>query len=441
TWNGTGFEYITDVLGVAPLGATNGDGQYFPTDHDEYVFIAGNQLKAVNGKYEIRLTEELSEAAFIDQIHLLAIDHPAGIDIFSNDKWTGEPPFPEYRLWGTKDRIYPKSARDDLGNVVTAKLSAKDHTYPDAFPRTIVGVAQKHTLEIDFGKSAARDGKAVMVMNGWVDWADGSTFLAIAQEKRGGLVPPQLQMRDSKGEWKTVIENMGMPAGKPKTIAVDLSGKWLSDSREVRIVTNLCVYWDEIFLSEKTTAPEVQQTELMAADAAVRFRGFSGNKVHPERKQPEQFFYADSSPVSLWNPTPGLYTRYGDVQELLTDVDDRFVIMGSGDEIQLHFDAARLPVLPVGWKRDFLLKVDGWAKDRDANTAHSQSVEPLPFHSMTQYPYGASEHFPDDEAHVFWRQKYNTRPALRLIRPLVGDRTTPPRMKLMGMGMGMGDDD
>lgn len=439
TWNGSGFEYITDVLGVAPLGASNGEGKYFPVDHDEYVFIAGNQIKAVDGKYEVRLTEELSEAAFIDQIRLLAVDHPAGTDVFHNDKWTGEPPFPEFRLWGSTARVYPSAAHDDMGHDVRAKLLATDNAYPDAFPRSIVGVAKMHNLDLDFGRNAAPAGKAVMIMRGWVDWADGSTFLAMSQEKRGGLVPPCLQVRDKNGEWKTVIENMGMPAGKPKTIAVDLTGKWLSASREIRIVTNLCVYWDEIFLSEDTSAPEVHQADLAASDAEVRFRGFSANKVHPERKQPEQFFYADSSPVSLWNPTPGLYTRYGDVQKLLTTVDDEFVIMGSGDEIRLHFDAAQLPALPQGWKRDFLLKVDGWAKDRDANTAYSQSVEPLPFHGMSQYPYGPNEHFPSDEEHAMWRQKFNTRPALRLIRPLVGDRSAPPRPKLMGMGMG--DDD
>jgi hypothetical protein len=30
---------------------------------------------------------------------------------------------------------------------------------------------------------------------------------------------------------------------------------------------------------------------------------------------------------------------------------------------------------------------DGWAKDADAHTAFGQSVEPLPFHAMSQYPY------------------------------------------------------
>ena len=94
------------------------------------------------------------------------------------------------------------------------------------------------------------------------------------------------------------------------------------------------------------------------------------------------------------------------------------VIMGSGDELELQFEARRLPALPEGWTRDFLLMVDGWAKDADANTAFSKSVEPLPFHGMSAYPYRTREKYPDDAGHRRYREQYNTRPALRLLRPL-----------------------
>jgi hypothetical protein len=120
----------------------------------------------------------------------------------------------------------------------------------------------------------------------------------------------------------------------------------------------------------------------------------------------------------MWNPTPGLYTRYGDVRPLAVDIDDKFIVMGSGDEIRLRFDAASLGPPKHGWTRDFLLLVDGWAKDRDANTAHSQSTDPLPFHKMSRFPYPASEAYPDDSDHRAYRANFNTRPALRFIRPL-----------------------
>jgi len=416
TWNGKRFQFITDVLGVAPLGASSGDGQYFPVDHNEYVQIPGEALAERDGKYEIRITEELREVSYLDRVQLIALDHPAATEIFTNEKFKS-PPFPEFRLYGASRRVYPVAARDSEGRDVLARLVKRDQTYPDGFRRDYNGVAELHHLDLDFG-SAARGGRAVLILNGWVDWADGSTFLRAAQESKAGLILPYLQVRNARGEWQTVIEDMGIPAGKPKTIAVDLTGKWLSASREVRIVTNLCVYWDEIFLSENSAAPEARLTPVEAELADLHFRGFSKPRIDPARKQPEAFDYQTWMPVSMWNPTPGLYTRYGDVRPLVTAVDDKLVVMGSGDEMRLLFPATGLPALKAGWKRDFLLLVDGWAKDGDYNTAFSQSVEPLPFHAMSAYPCPASQHFPDDADHRAYRDLYNTRPALRLVRPL-----------------------
>ena len=77
-----------------------------------------------------------------------------------------------------------------------------------------------------------------------------------------------------------------------------------------------------------------------------------------------------------------------------------------------------LPPLPDGWRRDYLLFLDGWAKDRDPNTIEALEVEPLPFHGMSGYPYRADEHFPDGEAHRAWLAEWQTRPAFRHVVPL-----------------------
>jgi tetratricopeptide (TPR) repeat protein len=415
-WNGKRFEFITDVLGVAPLGASSGDGQYFPVADQEYVQIPGESLVERAGAYEIRITEELREISYLDRVQLIALDHPARTEIFTNEKFKS-PPFPDFRLYGVTRRIYPTRARDSAGHDVLARLLRRDRTYPDSFRRDYSGVAELHHLDLDFN-DAERDGRAILILNGWVDWADGSTFVRASQESKGGPIFPYLQMKNAQDEWQTVIEDMGIPAGKPKTIAVDLTGKWLTSSREVRIVTNLCVYWDEIFLAGSATAPDVRLTPVDAASADLQFRGFSKPTIDPARQQPEAFDYQSWMPIAMWNPTPGMYTRYGDVRLLLQAADDRLVIMGAGDELRLLFPAHDLPALKPGWKRDFLLRVDGWAKDGDYNTAFSQTVEPLPFHAMTSYPYPASQKFPDDEAHREYLERYNTRPALQLIRTL-----------------------
>jgi len=381
TWNGGRFQFITDVLGVAPLGASSGDGSYFPVDHDEYVSIPGAALQPRDGKYEIRVTEELHEVTYLDQVKLIALDHPAKSEIVTNEKFKS-PPFPEFRLFGVERKVLPIRRNEPK------------------FRHDAAGVAEMHTLDLDFG-NAAPDNRAVLVLHGWVDWADGSTFLAASQSHRD-LRFPYVQVKDTTGAWRTVVEDMGIPSGKPKMIAVDLASKFLSASREVRIVTNLCVYWDDIFLIESDRAPEVRMATAPLAGADLHFRGFS------KAIGKESFDYDSVSTTSMWNPTKGNYTRYGDVESLLAEVDDRLVVMGSGDEVRLQYAADRLPPLPAGWTRDFLLLVDGWAKDADPNTAFSQTVLPLPFHKMVRY----GDAFPLDLSQSL------TRPALRLIRPL-----------------------
>lgn len=414
-WNGREFQFITDVLGVAPLGARDGDGSFFPVDHQEYVQIPAAALHPKDGRFEIHVTEELSEVSYLDQIRLFAVDHPSSVEIFTSEKFKS-PPYPDFRLFGVSRRIYPRSARDGAGANVLPLLMAQDRRYPENFRRSETGVADLHTLDLDFS-GAAPSGKAILLLNGWVDWPDGSTFRRASQELKSGLVMPYLQVQDAAGVWKTVNPDMGMPAGKPKTIAVPVA--FLSSSRKIRIVTNLCVYWDEIFLNENTGDSGLSPVVIPLESADLHFRGFSASRIDPLRRQPDTFFYGSVSPASFWNPTPGLYTRYGAVEPLLRDVDDKLVIMGSGDEVKLAFRASSLPALPPGWTRDFLLKVDGWAKDRDPNTAFSASVEPLPFHNMSRYPYPAPEHYPRDAAHDDYQRAWNTRPA-RVIIPTLG---------------------
>ena len=415
TWNGEKFEYISEVLGVAPLGASLGNGKFFSVDHDEYVWIRGDQLRERDGFYEVRITEELREVAYIDEVRLIAIDHPEQIEVYTNEKFKA-PPFPEFRLFGvsSEQEVRPSSARDGPGRNLLDRLARRDSEYVDGFERTFQNRAELHTLTLDFPGLRNRD-DALLFLTGWVDWADASTIVGAAQNR--AIQPPYLQVKNEIGEWETIVADLGLPGGWPRTMVVDLTGKFLSESREVRIVTNMCVYWDEIFAAAGVEEPASTLTDIHSSNAELRFRGFSQHSAHPKRTQPEGFDYAHVRPTSMWNPTPGLYTAYGPAEGLIARIDDRFVILGAGDELSLRFPVPANPPKP-GWRRDFLLFVDGWAKEHESNTAFGDSVEPLPFHSMTRYPYGDEERFPSGPLHRGYLEKYVTRPALKLIRPL-----------------------
>ena len=222
------------------------------------------------------------------------------------------------------------------------------------------------------------------------------------------MMLPALQVKDSRGQWHTVIEDIGIPVGRPQTVTVDLTGKFLSSSREVRLVTNMRIYWDQILVDTSTGNAELKMTRLDPSAAELRWRGFSA-EVTPDGKEPLGYDYQKVSYTSPWKVMTGRYTREGDVRSLLNVSDDMFVIAKPGDQISLSFDARRLSVLPRGWTRTFVLYSDGFSKEMDINSASPDQVEPLPFHGMSSYPYSSPEAYPLTAERKNYLETYNTR--------------------------------
>jgi hypothetical protein len=127
------------------------------------------------------------------------------------------------------------------------------------------------------------------------------------------------------------------------------------------------------------------------------------------RHGPHWFDYDSVTRESPWRTIEGAFTRVGDVLPLLRETDDMYVIMAPGDETTVEFDATSAGTVPHGWTRDFLLYTDGWIKDADLNTAFGNTVGPLPFHAITQYPYAPGDSYPADSAHQNYLRTYNTR--------------------------------
>ena len=136
TWNGQEFEFITDMLGAAALGLRVGEDEYFAADHDEYIQIPSGSLARIGQHYEIRITEELREVAYLDQLRLIAVDHPLEVDFFTNDKLKATP-LPEWHLFGVKERLYPLWAQDQRGRDVLSRIVKLDRSYPDDIDRFI----------------------------------------------------------------------------------------------------------------------------------------------------------------------------------------------------------------------------------------------------------------------------------------------------------------
>ncbi len=404
TWNGTGFEFVTDFMGGGEMGGWAGPALWNQPDPDEYVRIRGDQLRPRDGRYDLRITNELEEALFVDRLQLVAVDHPAGEDVFPNEGLK-QPPIPTFKLTSTRQARPPARAFDEHGHDVRSHIASLDRRYPDDFRLLpIRGYAAPHELILDLGSGSDR---AVLLMTGWTDYAFSSDNVA-ASQSRMGMSPPSLQVKDAAGAWRTVIDEIGFPVGRPQTLVVNLAGKFLSSSREVRILTNMRIYWDQVLVgtSEGTVRPRMTRLDPAAAD--LRWRGVSAETA-PDGREPFGYDYDRVSTAVPWKVMVGRYTREGDVTPLLQATDDMFVISRPGDEIALSFDARSVPALPAGWTRTFLLYAYGYSKEMNPRSASPDTVAPLPFRAMTRYPYPADEHYPRTRLHREYLERYNTR--------------------------------
>lgn len=403
TWTGSRYEFLTDLLWAAPIGLQFAEGVVAPWREWEYLKIPGERLLAQAGAYRLQITEELWEAAYFDQVRLFAIDHPADVEIFTNEK-VGPAALAEHQIHTVRERRLPVAARNQQGRDVLPELSREDGNLLKAFDHKLrQGLTDEHSLELDLGDLSGAS-RITLFLSGWVYPTDTSINVALSQNPLlEAPRPPALWVPDPSGVWQEVRPFMGFPGGKTKTIAIDLSQAFLSSDYRLRIVTNMEFYWDAVFFTADEPPAEWQQTELALTSADLHWRGFS-RRIADAGNGPEIYDYEAVSQSPAWPPMEGDFTRYGTVTELLRDQDDLLVILGAGDELTLSFAPPDRP-LPPGWKRDFVIFNAGWDKDADLNTVYGQTVEPLPFREMKFY--GDSP--PKSARYSEYLQTYQTR--------------------------------
>jgi len=374
------------------------------TQTEDWIRLRGDQLVPRDGHYDVRITAELWETHFFDHVSLMAVDHPDGTEVFVDERFSPTSP-PAYAVHVLSDVRPVPHAWDHRGGDVTSTVAARDGTYLATFKKgRYQGIAEDHHVEIEPGPIADA---SVLVATGWIYPTDSSINVAIAQ---AGIAPRglSLEAQNADGSWRVVDNALGFPAGKNKTLVIDL--KRAVGANRIRLTTNLEIYWDSLQLGSRTTTA-VKTTRVGASAAELRYRGFSHTSSlrgdAPET--PEYDRLATTSP--RWRDLTGYHTRFGDVRELVEHVDDRYVIMNAGDEMRVQFP--EVPSAASGWRRDFVLIGDGWEKDGDYNTGFSQTVLPLPSHDQPAYGADtASLELEDDPVYQRHRadwQRYHTR--------------------------------
>jgi hypothetical protein len=441
-WNGERYEFVAAMLGAGVVGHWIGPNQRDIPRPVEWIKIDRGMIREREnrsqnphvsqnqrdmghpvdddknknvGTLSFRFMEPLEEAVYLDQVRLLAVDHPADVNVYPNEYFASNPPYPEFKVVVSRDAKPPAGAWDEHGHNVLPDLLAH-HYFGDFELTQFQGFAKPHSLTLDLGE-AYHGGPLWLLMHGEVEYFSANSMYAASQAGVQAISPYVEALvgdeGDANGKWKRVVDDMGFPAGGPRTMTADLTGRLPVGTKKIRITTNLQVYWDSILIDRTAQAshnlaqsPRLTPVPLVHAD--LSYHGYP-LKIEGTPPGNVQYIYEKVSATGPYTRPAGTYTRYGDVLPLLTATDDKLAVFGSGDEVSLDFDPSNLPPLPKGWVRDYFFAANGYEKDMDFYAAEGNYVAPLPFLSMGDYPYAPKKSFPLDDTHVNYLLEYNTR--------------------------------
>jgi len=408
-WDGSHFEFISDFGGMGGIGYLTAPNVYAKPDPTEYLPVPN--LKPRDGEYIFQVLEPIEEVVYFDEAKLIAVDHPVETEVYPHEMMAVDAPPPPFELFCFKDPIEPVRAVDHQGTDVTEKIRWIDRCYAGATepdPR-FIGFAEDHFVELDFGErlqTVSPQSRLVLFLHGSVEYAYSSTNYAASQAGMRLRAPSVHVFRD--GTWVKLFHEVGYPGGIRHMMTLDVTGKVLPSDQRIRISSNMELYWDRIFMAPILKDAVLCVQELSVKSADLHFLGYP-REYSPDGRHPNLYDYDNMDRAVAWKIMEGNYTRYGEVAELLEKADDCYVIMGRGEELTLRFSAGAFEPMPKGCHRSFILKTDSFCKDMDLYSAYPDTVEPLPFHSMSNYPYGMNEKYPDDEKRREYRRQFNPR--------------------------------
>ncbi len=383
-WNGHRYKFVTDVIGAAVVGHWFTPTRRNTPNPGEWVKVDGADVALVNGKISARFMEPMEEVNYIDQLRMIAVDHPEDVEVNPDERFLDDPPFASGRVIASKGTRLPLGAWDGEGRNVLDLLSRRDHNFASGFTALPYdGFASLHALTLDLGPLDAH-ASLRLLMTGYVNYFSATSLYA-AWQANVKEIPPYVEAELPDGVWQRIPGDAGFPAGLDRTIVIDLTGKLPPGTRRIRLMTNLQIYWDQVLIDQSSDA-ESRTTEIPLASATLHFRGYP---KQIDLASPGDLDY-NYDLVSLTGPFQherGSYTRMGEVTPLLRNISDRFVVFGSGEEIRAEFDASHLPALPPHWKRDYFFYANGYVKDMDWWDASPFTVAQMPSHRMSTYPY------------------------------------------------------
>ncbi len=413
-WNGTNYVYVTEVSNAGWLGYIdyideNGDIVFGGGNPWDYIKLDASQLTTrstdSDDYYDVILLQKWDEIFYLDTAYMMVVDHPSDVDVYSTMVNYVNPNFMGQIYTVNKNNIAtPISAFNEKGEDVLFQISNIDGVFTPATNGVNSPSWDKISLnQLTLNLGDLSDAQEIkLLIHGMVDWGPAEPYYnwidgfkaAFAE----GLVPngtqinppPYMEVMDESGNWVRVPDDRQLPTPADyvaRSFVVDLTGLFPTDVSEYQIRINN--FWNVTF-------------DYIGIDTTPQ-KNITVNRISPSATLHQVF----ASPSSA----TGHFTKYGDVTKLLLDADDMFAIGMQGDQLSLKFPTADLPSLEDGLERDFFLFVACWFKDPPGNWGYGFefAVDPLPFQSMSGFPYPDTESYPYDDPHLQYLQEYNTR--------------------------------
>jgi hypothetical protein len=408
-WDGSHFKLVSDFGGMGGIGYLITPDVYSKPDPTEYLPVF--DIKPRDGEYVFQVLEPIEEVVYFDEAKLIAVDHPVDTKVYPNEMMAINTSPPPFELFCFKETIEAVRAVDHRGSDVTDEIRLIDRRYAGAtkLDTRFIGFAEDHFVELDFGdrlEEVSHQSRLVLFLHGSVEYPYSATNFAASQANVQLRAPSIHVFRD--GTWVELFHEVGYPAGIQHMMTLEVTGKILPSDQRIRISSNMELFWDQIFMAPIIEDGELNLQEVLPKSADLHFLGYP-REYSPDGKLPTLYDYNSVDRAVAWKIMEGNYTRYGEVSELLEKADDCYAIMGRGEELTLRFSAEAFGPIPNGCRRSFILKTDSFCKDMDLYSAYPDTVEPLPFHSMSNYPYGPNEKYPDDAKHREYHMRFNTR--------------------------------
>jgi hypothetical protein len=402
-WNGAEYIYVAEVSNHGWLGYINyinedGSIVFYRNNPCDYIPLNKTQLEPIDGFYNMKLIQRWDEIFYLDSAYMLVVDHPQDVNVYST--MVEEYLDPDYmgKIYTvSKDPLEPISAVNEQGSDVLLELSEID----EIFTPGINGLKSPSWNNITWNRLTLNLGdlsdaeQIKLVVRAIVDWGSPEDYTEwldgfFAEQVPNGTQvtpPPYMEVKDINGKWIRVPESRQFPLppdGVPRTFVVDLTNLFPTNDYSLRISNFWNVTFDYIGID---TSPQ--------------------QKLVIQRIDPYATLYKEFNSTSV---SSGNFTAYGNVNDLVLNADDQFVIGRQGDAVYLQFPELITPP-QNGLQRDYFFFDSLWFKDKNGNWGFGFgfTVDPLPFEDMSGFPYPEIETYPYDVEHLKYLKDYNTR--------------------------------